>query len=66
MPLHYTPQGIAYICWDWISIFFELVIVSLRLYSRSMLTRSIGSDDFAIVIAAVSHLRLKHSSVYLD
>ena len=30
-----------------------LCAVLLRLYSRAFLTRSLGSDDFAIVIAAV-------------
>ena len=59
MSLHYTAKGIAYISFEWATSFVELIVVSLRLYSRGVLTRSIGSDDFAILIAFVgSFLRI--------
>ena len=53
MSLHYTSKGITYLCIEWFFNFWELTIVSLRLYSRTFLTRLVGSDDFAIIIECV-------------
>ena len=49
---HNRARGGVVIGWVLTSI--GLVVVSLRLYTRAVLTHSIGSDDFFIVIPAVS------------
>ena len=47
-------RGIYYIILAWVLTVIMLIAVGIRLYSRGVLTRSIGSDDFFIVIATVS------------
>ena len=49
----FNAKGIVYITFEWIFILVQITVITLRLYSRSFLTRSIGSDDFFIVIAFV-------------
>ncbi|KAI9727271.1 MAG: hypothetical protein M1828_006890 [Chrysothrix sp. TS-e1954] len=44
-------RGICYGIIGWILTVLLLIAVAIRLYSRSYLTRSLGSDDFAIVVA---------------
>ena len=39
--------------YEWTFTLLELLTVGLRLYSRTFLTRSVGSDDFFIVVAFV-------------
>ena len=47
-------RGIPYLVIGWVLTFLVLMAVVVRIYSRSLLTRSLGSDDFTIVIATVS------------
>lgn len=49
----YNTKGIAYVSCQWTLTLLALVIVPLRVYSRSFLTRSFGSDDFFIIIPLV-------------
>lgn len=59
----YNARGIAFISCEWILTATELIAVTLRLYSRTFLTRSVGSDDFFITIGFVclsSLASLKH------
>ena len=53
MTMHYNAKGIVYISFEWFFTFVQILIVTLRIYSRIFLTRSVGSDDFFIVIAFV-------------
>ena len=46
-------RGIYYLAVGWALTGVAIVVVALRLYSRILLTRSAGSDDFAIVISLV-------------
>ncbi|KAI9711556.1 MAG: hypothetical protein M1820_002121 [Bogoriella megaspora] len=52
MEWYHSDRGIYYIIIGWTLTVILLVVVALRLYSRAALTRSIGSDDFCIAIAA--------------
>lgn len=52
--MRYNAIGIAYLTCQWTFTVFGLAVVALRVYSRTFLTRSVGSDDFCIVIAHVS------------
>ena len=52
--MHYNATGIVYITFQAFFTLLEFLVVSLRIYSRIFLTRSVGSDDFSIVIAFVS------------
>ena len=51
--MHYNVKGIAYISLEWVLVLVQILAVTLRVYSRTFLTRSVGSDDFSIVIALV-------------
>ena len=51
--MHYNAKGIAYISFEWVFVLIQIVVITLRLYSRTFLTRSVGSDDFFIVIGFV-------------
>ena len=51
--MNFNAKGIVYVALEWIFILVQITVITLRLYSRSILTRSIGSDDFFIVIAFV-------------
>ncbi|KAL8890164.1 MAG: hypothetical protein Q9215_002639 [Flavoplaca cf. flavocitrina] len=51
--MQYNSVGIAYVSLQWIFTAIALLAVTLRLYSRTLLTRSVGSDDFLIAIAFV-------------
>ena len=53
MVQHFTPAGAAFVSTEWAITFFSTAVVWIRLYSRAFLTRSIGSDDFAILLAWV-------------
>ena len=53
MTMHHDTKGIVYISLEWIFILVQILIITLRVYSRTFLTRSVGSDDFSIVIAFV-------------
>ena len=47
-------RGIWYMPLSWVLLTLDIIVVFFRLYSRFFLTRSAGSDDFAITIALVS------------
>ena len=51
--MHYTAKGIVYVSLEWIFVLVQILVITLRVYSRTFLTRSVGSDDFAIVIGFV-------------
>lgn len=51
--MQYNATGIAFVSCEWFFIAIELVAVTLRLYSRTFLTRSVGSDDFFLTIGFV-------------
>lgn len=51
----YFNRGIYYAAIGWTLTVIALVVVATRLYSRCVLTRSAGSDDFTIAISAVSN-----------
>ncbi len=51
--MHYNAKGIVYVSLEWVFILVEILAITLRVYSRTFLTRSIGSDDFFIVIGFV-------------
>lgn len=42
-------RGFAYATTDWILVGIMLVVVTLRVYSMSLLIRSFGSDDPSII-----------------
>lgn len=46
-------RGIEYLTVGWIFTVIMLVAVPIRLYSRTYLTRSIGSDDYTILLATI-------------
>ncbi|KAL9003048.1 MAG: hypothetical protein Q9188_004060 [Gyalolechia gomerana] len=48
--MQYNARGLAFISCEWILTATELIAITLRLYSRTFLTRSVGSDDFFITI----------------
>ena len=47
-------RGVYYACIGWILTIIAVAAVSIRFYSRTFLTRSVGSDDFAILVSIVS------------
>ena len=51
--MHYNTKGIVYVSLEWVFILVQILVIALRVYSRTFLTRSVGSDDFSIVIAFV-------------
>ena len=51
--MQHSARGYAYVSCEWILLVIEIFAVTIRLYTRTFLTRSIGSDDFAILIAFV-------------
>ena len=53
MIMNFNAKGIVYVALEWIFILVQITVITLRLYSRSILTRSMGSDDLFIVIAFV-------------
>ena len=53
MSFHYNAKGIAYVSLQWTFTLIQILVISLRVYSRTLLTRSVGSDDFLIVVAFV-------------
>ena len=46
-------RGIAYLVLTWGLTFIATIVCTIRLYSRTILTRSVGSDDFTILVALV-------------
>lgn len=58
----YYNRGTYKLAVSWILSTIALIIVAARLYSRLALTQSIGSDDFTIVIPAVSQHSLSLGS----
>ena len=53
MTMHYTTKGIVYVSLEWVFVLVQFLVITLRIYSRTFLTRSVGSDDFSIVIGFV-------------
>lgn len=59
----YTPaimvwhnnRGVIYLPVGWILTIFAIMAYFLRMYTRAWLTRSLGSDDFAITLGFVSN-----------
>lgn len=56
--MHYNARGIVFISIEWTFILIQTLVVTLRVYSRTFLTRSVGSDDFFIVIGFVRFMPL--------
>lgn len=56
MGSHYPELGIGFVAGVWVMTLLATVCVCLRLYSRFILTRSAGSDDFLITVALVREL----------
>ena len=56
--MHYNTKGIVYVSLEWVFVLIQILVIILRLYSRTFLTRSVGSDDFSIVIAFVRPMRV--------
>ena len=48
-------RGLYYIIIGGILTVIALVVVVVRIYSRTFLTRSLGSDDFTILVSTVRH-----------
>lgn len=59
-------RGIYYVAISWVTTIIAVAAVSIRLYSRAFLTRSIGSDDFAILISAVCIILSLFSSLFTN
>lgn len=53
MTMHHNTKGTVYISLEWIFILVQRLVITLRVYSRTFLTRSVGSDDFSTMIAFV-------------
>ena len=51
--MQHSAAGTAYVVSAWFLVLVEFIILGIRLYSRTLLTRSVGSDDFFIVIGVV-------------
>ena len=51
--MHYNGKGIGLIACEWFLTLFQVLAVTIRIYSRTFLTRSVGSDDFLIVLGFV-------------
>ena len=51
--MHYNAKGIVYIALQWVLVVVQMLVITLRVYSRTFLTRSVGSDDLFIVIGYV-------------
>ena len=47
-------RGRIYLWLGWTLTIIDILVFSLRVYSRAILTRSIGSDDFLIAFSVVS------------
>ena len=60
--MHHNGRGIAYVSLEWILVLVQIQVVTLRVYSRTFLTRSVGSDDFFIVIGFVRFIMVTTSS----
>lgn len=56
--MHYNAKGTVYISLEWVFTLVQILAVTLRLYSRTFLTRSVGSDDLFIAIAFVRLMRV--------
>lgn len=54
--MHYNAKGIVYISIEWLFTLVQILVVTLRVYSRTFLTRSVGSDDLFIVIGFVLYM----------
>ncbi|KAI9667146.1 MAG: hypothetical protein M1831_001323 [Alyxoria varia] len=46
-------QGLAYVLTNWALTLVIYFVFSLRIYSRTLITRSVGSDDFTIAFSVV-------------
>lgn len=46
-------RGVYYLAIGWVLTSIAIIVVCTRLYSRAYITRSIGSDDYAVVISMV-------------
>lgn len=60
----YYNRGVYYATIGWILTVLALTAVAIRIYSRTFLTRSTGSDDFAILLSAVSSHKTNHPWVW--
>ncbi len=54
--MQYNAKGIVYVSFEWGFILVQSLVVTLRVYSRTFLTRSVGSDDLFIVIGFVRYV----------
>ena len=52
-PGYPQDRGLYFVILSWIFSVAGALTVAVRVYSRAFLTRSIGSDDFAIIFAVV-------------
>ena len=51
--MYHNAKGIVFISFKWVFILIQLLTITLRVYSRTFLTRSVGSDDFFLVMGFV-------------
>jgi hypothetical protein len=54
--MQHNAKGIVYVSFEWGFILVQTLVVTLRVYSRTFLTRSVGSDDLFIVIGFVRYV----------
>jgi len=54
--MQYNAKGIIYVSFEWGFVLVQTLVVTLRVYSRTFLTRSVGSDDLFIVIGFVRYV----------
>ena len=51
--MYRSTIGIAFVSFKWVFVLIQLLTVTLRVYSRTFLTRSVGSDDLFLVMGFV-------------
>jgi len=54
--MQYNAKGIIYVSFEWGFVLVQTLVVTLRVYSRTFLTTSVGSDDLFIVIGFVRYV----------
>ena len=57
-------RGVYYLSFVYILGLTAIAVVLLRLFTRIWLTRSVGSDDFAIIVSLVSIIVLAGFSMH--
>lgn len=50
-----ADRGPAFVAVAWVLTLVAIVVYAIRIYSRTLLTRSLGSDDFTMAFGVVSY-----------